>query len=450
MPSNPLHIAVIGAGPMGLAAACRVAAHGHRVTVVEADDRLGGMSAAFDFDGLAIERYYHFVCKTDFPLFAELAELGLSQRLKWTATQLGFYYHGRWYDWGRPDALLRFPHLGLVDKLRFAAHVLATKRVTDWRALDQRNAAEWIRGWVGERAYEVLWRRLFELKFFELQDKLSAAWIGTRIKRVALSRRSLWQEEMGYLEGGSQGLLEAWQRQLRERGAEIRLGAAVRRVDVRPGPDGRPAVAGLDTAAGAIAADRVISTVPLRYVPRIAPDLSAAERGRIESIQNIPVACVLLKLRKPATKYFWMNVNDPRIEVPGFIEFSNLNPLPATVVYVPYYMPKTHPKWQWSDTRLLDEAQRYLLMTQPHLTAADVLARHVSRYEYAQPICPPGFYDQLPGMRTSIAGFYMADTAYYYPEDRSINESLHVGHRLADLALAEAAPAPRASLAAAA
>jgi protoporphyrinogen oxidase len=435
----PLRCAVIGAGPMGLAAAHRLAEAGHRVTVIEADDRLGGMSAAFDFDGLALERYYHFICKTDFALFDTLKAFGLAQSLKWTATNLGFYYHGRWYDWGRPDALLRFPHLSLVDKLRFAAHVLATKRVTDWRALDRDNATRWIRRWLGERAYKVLWERLFELKFFELQHNLSAAWIGTRIKRVALSRRSLWQEEMGYLEGGSQLLLDAWRQRLEALGAEIRLATPVRQVDVAGGADGAPTVIGLSTKHGPIAADRVLSTAPLRYVPRLVPALSADERTRIDAIRNIPVACVLLKLKKPATKYFWMNVNDPRIEVPGFIEYSNLNPLPQQVIYVPYYMPATHPKWGWSDSALIDEAQRYLLLTQPQLTSADVIARHVSRYEYAQPICPPGFYAMLPAMQTSIAGFYMADTSYYYPEDRSINESIAVGQRLADAAMQPAA-----------
>ena len=53
------------------------------------------------------------------------------------------------------------------------------------------------------------------------------------------------------------------------------------------------------------------------------------------------------------------------------------------------------------------------------------------RYEFAQPICPPGFQAQLPPMRTPIAGFFMADTAYYYPEDRSISESLRIGQELA-------------------
>lgn len=430
MSSNRRRIVVIGAGPMGLAAAHRAAANGHAVTLVEADNRLGGMSAAFDFAGLPLERYYHFVCKTDEALFRTLDDFGLRDRLKWKVTDMGFYYDGRWYDWGKPGALLSFPHLTFVDKLRFALHVLTTKRISDWRELDKKPATAWIRAWLGERGYRVLWHKLFELKFFEHQHEVSAAWIGTRIKRVALSRRSLFAEEMGYLEGGSQVLLDAWRERLLASGAEIRLSSPVRRIVVEG-----DRVTGVETSSGAVAADQVLSTVPLKYVTRMIPQLSADERRRIDAVENVGVACVLLKLRRPATKYFWMNVNDDRIEVPGFIEFSNLNPLPESVVYVPYYMPKTHAKWTWDDERLLAEAQRYFLMTQPQLSPADITARHVSRYEFAQAVCPPGFYDRLPAMMTSVQGFFLADTSYYYPEDRSICESITVGHRLADCAL---------------
>ena len=38
-------------------------------------------------------------------------------------------------------------------------------------------------------------------------------------------------------------------------------------------------------------------------------------------------------------------------------------------------------------------------------------------------------------MRTPLAGFFMADTAYYYPEDRSICESVKVGSALAKEAM---------------
>ena len=62
---NKQRIAVLGAGPMGLAVAYQLARDGHSPVVFEADDRIGGMTAAFDFSGLSIERYYHFHCISD-------------------------------------------------------------------------------------------------------------------------------------------------------------------------------------------------------------------------------------------------------------------------------------------------------------------------------------------------------------------------------------------------
>jgi protoporphyrinogen oxidase len=426
--------AVIGAGPMGLACAHELGKRGYRVTVYEADDRIGGMSAAFDFDGLQIERYYHFICKPDQPLFDVLAEFGLADRLRWRATEMGFFYEGTLYDWGRPDCLLRFPHLGFVDKMRYALHVMYAKGIDDWTKLDHIEATEWLRKWVGERAYQVLWHKLFELKFFEHHDRLSAAWIGTRIKRVALSRRSLFQEELGYLEGGSKVLLEAYRRRIEGAGGQFVLGTPVQRVATE---DGR--VRGVVARGLLYPADRVISTVPLKYVPRIAPDLTAEERRRIEAIENIGVVCVLLKLSQPLTKYFWMNTHDARIGVPGMIEYSNLNPLREHVLYVPYYMPRSHPKWAWDNARFIEEAKRCVRLVRPSWDESTLLAAHASRYEFAQTVCGPGFFEKLPPMTTTIGGFFMADTAYYYPEDRSISESIRVGRRLAEVAVSHAA-----------
>jgi protoporphyrinogen oxidase len=427
--NNDKTAAVIGAGPMGLACAHELGRRGYRVTLFEADDRIGGMSAAFDFDGLQIERYYHFVCKSDQPLFDVLAEFGLSDCLRWRATEMGFFYEGTLYDWGRPDCLLRFPHLGLADKMRYALHVMYTKSIDDWTKLDRVEATQWLRKWVGERAYRVLWHKLFELKFFEHYDRLSAAWIGTRIKRVALSRRSLFQEELGYLDGGSEVLLEAYRRRIEGAGGRFLLRTPVQQVATE---DGR--VRGVVANGELHPSELVVSTVPLKYVPRIAPGLDDGERRRIESIENIGVVCVLLKLSQPLTKYFWMNTNDARIEVPGMIEYSNLNPLREHVLYVPYYMPKSHPKWGWDSARFIEEAKRYVRMVRPSWDESTLLAAHASRYEFAQTVCTPGFYEQLPAMRTSIRGFLMADTAYYYPEDRSISESIRVGRQLADAA----------------
>ena len=36
-------------------------------------------------------------------------------------------------------------------------------------------------------------------------------------------------------------------------------------------------------------------------------------------------------------------------------------------------------------------------------------------------------------MRSEIEGLFIADTSYYYPEDRSISESIHLGKQLAEM-----------------
>jgi protoporphyrinogen oxidase len=177
-----------------------------------------------------------------------------------------------------------------------------------------------------------------------------------------------------------------------------------------------------------------VSTAPLPYVPDLVPGLPAEFAARVRAIGNIPVACVILKLKHAISPNFWMNISDAAIDIPGVIEYSNLNPGPREgehILYAPFYMPKTHPKWSLPDDALIDEVIGYLGRINPAFRPDWVLARHCHRYAFAQTLCPPGFQAMLPPMRTPLEGFFMADTAYYYPEDRSISESVRVGRLLA-------------------
>jgi len=63
-----------------------------------------------------------------------------------------------------------------------------------------------------------------------------------------------------------------------------------------------------------------------------------------------------------------------------------------------------------------------------------IKAFHASRYFYAQPVCEPGYLSMLPPMQSTVHGLFMADTSYYYPQDRSITESLKTARQLAQLA----------------
>jgi protoporphyrinogen oxidase len=422
-------IAVIGAGPMGLAVAYQLARDGHQPVLFEADDRVGGMTACFDFSGLAIERYYHFHCISDHAFLQMLDELDLSAKMHWTVSKMAFWYQGRIQPWGNPLALLKFQGLSLVAKFRYGLHAfLATKR-RNWLPLDNVEATGWIKNWVGEEAYEILWRRLFDYKFYHYSDNLSAAWIWSRIKRIGNSRYDLFREKLGYLEGGSQTLLQGMAATITEQGGEIRLKTPIQKVVIEDGK-----VRGLELNGQFEAFDKVVSTVPLPYLPRLIPDLPADILQRFQAVNNIAVVCVIAKLRKAVTENFWLNINDPDMDIPGLVEYSNLRPLDNHIVYVPFYMPGDHPKYNEDDQVFLDKVRRYLQKINPQLSDEDFIDLHVSRYRYAQPICEPGYLAKLPPIAVPIAGLWIADTSYYYPEDRGISESIDLGRKIARIA----------------
>jgi protoporphyrinogen oxidase len=427
----PGRVAVLGAGPMGLAVAYQLALDGHRPVVFEADDRVGGMTATFDFNGLQIERYYHFHCTSDAAFLEMLQELGIADRMHWVATRMGYWYQGRLQPWGNPMALLRFRGLGPVAKFRYGLHAFLSTKRNDWKPLDGVEATGWIRRWVGAEAYEVMWRKLFDYKFYDYADNLSAAWIWSRIRRIGRSRYDLFREKLGYLEGGSATLLAAMKQAIEQHGGEIRLKTPVQKVVLEGGR-----VRGVQAGGELLPFDRVISTVPLPYVPRILPDLPREILSAYEAKKNIAVVCVIAKLRKPVTGNFWLNTNDPEMDIPGLVEYTNLRKLDHHIVYVPFYMPGEHPKFAEPDENFLAKVKRYLRKINPELSDEDFIDMRASRYRYAQPICPPNYLATLPPAKLPIEGLWVADTSYYYPEDRGISESIGFGRRMAKEAFA--------------
>jgi protoporphyrinogen oxidase len=259
---------------------------------------------------------------------------------------------------------------------------------------------------------------------------LSAAWIWSRIRRIGRSRYSLFREKLGYLQGGSKTLLQAMSGAIESHGGVIRLRTPVTKVVIEKGQ-----VAGVVVNGQVEAFDKVISTIPLPYVPRVMPDLPTDVLEKFKALKNIAVVCVIAKMAKPLTDNFWLNTNDPEMDIPGLVEYTNLQPLDKHIVYVPFYIPGEHPKFADADEVFIQKVKRYLQKINPALADSDFLDVRVSRYRYAQPICDPGYLDKLPPVALPVKGLWVADTSYYYPEDRGISESIGFGREMAKSAL---------------
>ncbi len=418
-------IAVIGAGPMGLAVAYQLVKEGYKPIVFEADDRIGGMAAMFDFDGVEIERYYHFHCTSDDDFFEVLNELNLEEHLHWKATKMGYWYKNKLQEWGNPLALLRFDGLGLIAKFRYGLHAfLATKR-KNWKPLEKYDALTWIKTWVGKEAYSVLWEKLFSQKFYEYADNLSAPWIWSRIRRIGTSRYSIFKEKLGYLDGGSGTYMNEMKKYIEENGGVFKLNHPVSKIMME-----NDKTKGLVVDDVEYTFDTVVSTIPLPIVAKIATSLPQNILEMFSSKINIAGVCVIVKLDQPLTENFWLNTNDESMDIPGIIEYSNLNPNVGHIVYVPYYMPQENPMYHEDDAVFVEKVHRYFKTINLNISDENILDIRVHRYHYAQPICPPNYLETLPDAKLPIDGLWVADTSYYYPEDRGISESIGYGRKL--------------------
>jgi protoporphyrinogen oxidase len=433
---NKKRVVVIGGGLSGLAATYDLVRAGCQVTLLEAAPEYGGLASSVKLGGVPVERFYHFICRTDAQLMKLVDELGLRSKLHWRTTRTSFYYNGKMWPFGSPVDLLRFSAVPWLERLRFGLHVAHSRYRSEWRRLDEMPAKAWLIECLGEEAYNVIWHPLLKVKFGDHHDKISAAWIWHRIWRVAASRRSLVERErFGCLEHGSATVVDAlveWLR--RQPHADLRVSSPVKPLVLRDG-----AVAEVHVGEEIIPCDAVISTAALPALDKLVPDRPEQYFQRARKVEYIGVVCMLLSLKKPFGRSFWTNINDPRIVVNGVVEQSalnrNLQEAGLNVLYVPFYVPTTDARYRASDEELFEEYTAMLKLVNPQFDRDWVKEYHVFRAPYAQPIFTTNFVDLIPGHRTPVKGLYVTDSTQFYPEDRTISAAAEQGRKAAALLL---------------
>ena len=83
MENQQRHIAVLGAGALGLAAARRLTQAGIRVTMIELESLPGGLATGFRVGASWLEKFYHHIFGTDTRIIELIDELGLGGDMHW-------------------------------------------------------------------------------------------------------------------------------------------------------------------------------------------------------------------------------------------------------------------------------------------------------------------------------------------------------------------------------
>jgi protoporphyrinogen oxidase len=434
-----MKIAIIGAGAAGLTAAYHLSGLGHQVVVYEASGQPGGLASGFRDDrwDWSLERFYHHWFTSDNAIIDLIGQLGLSHKLFFPRPITSIWYRGRAYPFDSYLRALTFPHLSLFDKLRAGPVAIYLRLLRDWPRLERHTAHDWLTRWMGPRGYQVLWEPLLVGKFGEYYREVNMAWFWARIHKRS--------SRLGYFEGGFQALLDALTERVRRQGAEVRLNAAVERIEaeVLPGGPGL-ATSHLTVHAGGAAAsyDRVIVTLSPGLLARLVPQLPADYLAGLKTLRSMGAVVAILALTQPLTEgHYWINLPKGEgfpflalVEHTNFISREHYGG--DHLIYCGDYLKPDHEYFSLADDELVARFLPALARFNPQFRPEWVRRHWVFREKYAQPVPGVNHSCNIPDLATPIKGLFWASMSQVYPWDRGTNYAVEMGREVARRALA--------------
>ena len=420
-----------------MAAAFYLARAGVAVTVLEADDEVGGLAGSFEAGGRRLEKFYHHWFTSDRYVMQLLSDLGLKDQIVTRPTRTGMYVANRFFKLSSPLDLLRFQPLSLIDRIRLGLLALRARRVRDWRALEHRTASDWLIEMGGSRVYEVVWEPLLRGKFGDYAEDVAAVWFWNKLKLRGGSRGRAGREELAYYRGGFHTLAIEMVTAIEKSGGKVITGQPATHLVMT-----EERVSGVQTSTGIMDADVVIATPALPIVADLlaefAPPSYVEQLRRIRYLAN---ACVVLELDRGLSDTYWLNVNDPSFPFVGIIEHTNFEPTSSYagrhIVYLSKYLPETDPIFAMGDIEFVKFSIGHLRRMFPAFEDDWVLNAHVWRARFSQPVVERGYSSLIPSTKTPIAGLYLATMAQVYPEDRGTNYAIRQGQAVARTILSD-------------
>ena len=412
------HVIVLGAGPGGLSCAHKLTAYGYKVTVLEKEDFVGGLSRTvrhgdfrFDFGG-----HRWFTKNKDLHdwflrlMDGQLVEVERVSRI---------LFNGKYFD---------YP-ISIGNVLKSAGLWTSFLCVVDYgmntikTMLQKPSIATMEDAFVsqfGRRLFDMFFRRYSEKVWGRPCSQMSADWVSQRSKGL-----SIWTaitnailkpkdktaktliETFVYPRWGYQEIPETMRRTIETAGNSVVLSAFAKKVDVS---DPSRVVVTYDKGGRSetISGDYLVSTVPLTSLLMFAmepkPPQSVIDSAR--SLEFRSVITVNLMLDTPQmTKDTWIYCHDEGLGFARLHEPRNWSPDMApkgkTSVVLEYFCTKDDAVWKKSEAEMVEWGTRDVCRL-GFVKPAQVLGGFSVRAANAYPVYGLGYLDKLKRMRDYI------------------------------------------------
>tara|TARA_B100000780_G_C21126545_1_gene457318 strand:- start:4959 stop:6287 length:1329 start_codon:yes stop_codon:yes gene_type:complete len=425
-------VAIVGGGLTGMSAAFELAKAGHKVTIFEADDDVGGLAGSFSVKGAFLEKFYHHWFNNDKDILKLIDDLGETKKVKRNYSRTGMYYANSFFKLSSPLDLLRLKALPFWSRIRLGIGTLYVQNIRNWEPLEKHRAIDWLPKVFGKTAYDVIWKPLLIGKFGDKHMDVSAVWFWNKIKLRGGSRGKEGKEELLYYEGGFKALVSRFKSELINLGVDIKLGFKISSLELESNQLKK--IINIDGTS--FTADKFLFAIPPQIIGSLLQE-AGEEKSYYEEFNSIPYlanVCLVLVLDKKLSDLYWINVNDPNFPFVAFIEHTNFESSSSyngkTLVYLSKYLSDTDKLYKMTAEELTSFSIPFIKEMFPDFSEQSIEESFLWKERHAQPLVTINYSKIKPSYKTKYANLLHCHMTHIYPEDRGTNYAVREGRKV--------------------
>jgi protoporphyrinogen oxidase len=381
-------IAVIGAGPAGLAAALKLAQAGVEVDLYESQSEVGGLCRSLELWGHKVDLGPH-------RFFSQSEKVNrfwfdiVGTQFSWVRRQTRIFYKKKYFNYPlQPISTLK--NLGWVESALCLGSYLREK--LKFSKPKDHNFEGWITSRFGQRLYKIFFKTYSEKLWGLPCSEIDSDFAYRKIRRLSIfeiikkfsSYKKTHLEYFAYPKEGTGALYNKMADRFLQNGGQLFLSTRIQEVRL---VEGKVRVSSRNKVQNY---DNVISTMPLNYLVKAlgAPE-NVLKVAKELKFRNTVLVYLLLEGRK----YFkdnWIYVHSPGVDFGRVTNFNNWSPdlngdKNTTVLCLEYWCDDQEALWISQDGALIENATAGLEES-GILVNSKVLAGAVYRVPKSYPI----------------------------------------------------------------
>src|SRR5680860_184311 len=419
-----MKIGIIGAGFTGLSAAYKLSKSGHEITVLEKEKHPGGLAIGFKKNNWnwTLEEHYHHWFTNDKYIFDLAKEINYPILIKRPKTST--FIKNKIVQLDSPITLITFPLLSIFDRIRMGL-VLALFRYNPfWKPFDKVKASKTLSLFMGAKAFNLIWKPLFEGKFDKYADNVSLAWFWARVRKRTT--------KLAYPKQGFLHFAKTLEKQIEKMRGKFIFNCNVSKIINNT----KPTV--FFTKNGKMESlifDKLIVTTSSSLFIKLMPSLPKGYKEKLKKLNMLGATNLLLRLKKPflPDNTYWLNICDNTSPLMAVVEHTNFsdkkNYNNEYLVYVGNYVPVNHPYFSNSKEKMLKLFNPYLKRLNKNYEK-NLIGIEFFKAPFAQPVMPVNYSKNIPPFTTPSKNIFLANMEQVYPWDRGTNYAAELGEKV--------------------